>query len=141
MRYLRVAVEIRDAMVRHFWLEGEARFARGLVVRDDALALDRTVDASAFATFYLGVFGADTAMVDGTMRAIREKLWIQTEVGGLARYENDSYQRNSGEAPHIPGNPWVICSLWLAEYAIARAATVAELQSALDLVRWARSKG
>jgi GH15 family glucan-1,4-alpha-glucosidase len=31
--------------------------------------------------------------------------------------------------------------LWLAEYAIARAGTVAELQSALDLVRWARSKG
>jgi len=140
-RYLRVAGEIRQAIVRHFWLEGEARFARGLVIRDDVLELDRTVDASAFATFYLGVFGAETAMVDGTMRAIREKLWIQTEVGGVARYENDSYQRVSGDTPQIAGNPWLICSLWLAEYAIARAGTVAELQSALDLVRWARSKG
>ena len=79
-------------------------------------------------------------MVEGTMRAIREKLWVQTEVGGVARYENDSYQRVSGETTQVAGNPWLICSLWLAEYAIARARSVAELQSALDLVRWARSK-
>jgi GH15 family glucan-1,4-alpha-glucosidase len=138
--YLRVAVEIRDAMVRHLWLEGETRFARGLVLRDEALELDRTVDSSTFAPFYLGVFGADTAMVEGTMHAIREKLWVQTEVGGVARYENDTYQRVAGEGPSIAGNPWIICSLWLAEHAVARAGSVAELQSALDLVRWARSK-
>jgi len=34
----------------------------------------------------------------------------------------------------------LICTLWLAEYAVARATNVAELQEALDLVRWARSK-
>jgi GH15 family glucan-1,4-alpha-glucosidase len=39
-----------------------------------------------------------------------------------------------------PGNPWLICTLWLAEHAIARAKSVAELQSALDLLRWARAK-
>src|SRR5207237_1754450 len=40
----------------------------------------------------------------------------------------------------VPGNPWIICTLWLAEHAIARATSVAELQSALDLVRWVRSR-
>src|SRR5712691_823835 len=124
--YLRVAVEIRDAMVRHLWLESETRFARGLVLRDEALELDRTVDASTFAPFYLGVFGAATAMVEGTMHAIRAKLWVQTEVGGVARYENDAYQRVAGDGSSIAGNPWIICSLWLAEHAVARAASVAE---------------
>ena len=138
-RYDAVAVEIRDAMLRHLWLEEEGRLARGLILRDDELQLDRTIDASVFATFYFGVFGASTAMVDATMRAVRDALWVQTEVGGIARYENDSYQRAAG-ADALPGNPWVICTLWLAEHAIARATSVAELQSALDLIRWARSK-
>ena len=139
-RCLSIAAEIRDAMVRHLWIEDETRFARGLTVQDGSLQLDRTIDASAFATFYLGAFPAESAMVEGTMRAVRDKLWVQTEVGGLARYENDSYQRVGDAAPAEPGNPWLICTLWLAEHAIARATSVAELQSALDLVRWVRSK-
>ncbi|HUJ15882.1 MAG TPA: glycoside hydrolase family 15 protein [Thermoanaerobaculia bacterium] len=137
---LAVAAEIRDAMVEHLWLEDEARFARGLTLQDGALALDRTIDASAFATFFLGAFPAESAMVEGTMRAIRDRLWVQSEVGGVARYENDSYQRVAEAATPVPGNPWIICTLWLAEHAIARATSVAELQSALDLVRWVRSK-
>ncbi|HJT15907.1 MAG TPA: glycoside hydrolase family 15 protein [Thermoanaerobaculia bacterium] len=137
---LAVAAEIRDAMVRHLWLEDEARFARGLTIRSGKLELDRTTDASLFATFFLGTFPAESAMVEGTMRAIRDKLWVQTETGGVARYENDGYQRVTDAAVPVPGNPWIICTLWLAEHAIARATSVAELQSALDLVRWVRSK-
>jgi len=137
---LAVAAEIRDAMVRHLWIEDESRFARGLTVQDGTLQLDRTIDASTFATFFLDIFPAESAMVEGTMRAVRDKLWVQTEVGGVARYENDSYQRVADAATPVPGNPWIICTLWLAEHAIARATSVAELQSALDLVRWVRSK-
>jgi len=40
----------------------------------------------------------------------------------------------------VPGNPWLICTLWLAEHAVARATSIAELQSALDLLRWVRAK-
>jgi glucoamylase len=138
-RYLRVASEIREAMVRHLWLDDQGRFARGLLLQDGTLQLDPTIDSSAFATFYLGIFAAESAMVDGTMRAIREKLWVQTELGGVARYENDPYHRVS-ESPSVPGNPWLICTLWLAEHAIARATSIAELQSAIDLLRWTRSK-
>lgn len=138
--YSIAAAEVRDAMIHHLWLEEERRFARGLVLRDDDLEVDKTVDSSAFATFYLDVFPATSALVGGTMEAIREKLWVETEVGGMARYEGDAYHRISEETTRVPGNPWLICTLWLAEHTIARATTIAELQSALDLVRWARSK-
>ena len=134
------AAQVKDAMVRHLWIEEEARFARGLVLRDDELVLDKTVDASTFAVFHLGVFAPTTAFVSGTMEAIRERLWVATEVGGIARYEDDGYHRISEETQRVPGNPWLICTLWLAEHAVARAGNIAELQSALDLVRWARSK-
>jgi len=134
--YLKAASEIRDAMKKHLWLEDEGRFARGLVDNQ----LDRTIDSSAFATFYLGVFPAASAMVEGTMSAIREKLSVHTESGGVARYENDAYHRISSETDRVPGNPWILCTLWLAEHDLARATDADALQSALDLVRWARSK-
>ncbi len=51
-RYLEAASRLRDAIVRHLWLEDEGRFARGLMLHGDELVLDRTVDASAFATFH-----------------------------------------------------------------------------------------
>ncbi|HEX8154129.1 MAG TPA: glycoside hydrolase family 15 protein, partial [Thermoanaerobaculia bacterium] len=139
-KWLKAANEVRDAMVEHLWLEAEGRFARGLVLKDETLELDPTIDASAFAAFYFGAFPPSSAMVEGTMRSIREHLWVQTEVGGIARYENDAYHRISEETGRVPGNPWLICTLWLAEHVIARARNVGELQSALDLVRWARSK-
>lgn len=138
--YVKAAAEVRDAMKKRFWLEEEGRFARGLVQRGDALELDPTVDASSFAIFYLGVFPPSSGLVEGTMAAIRERLWVRTEQGGVARYENDSYHRISEETGRVPGNPWILCTLWLAEHVIAKASSVEGLQRALDLVRWARAK-
>ena len=68
------------------------------------------------------------------MRSIRERLWIRTEVGGLARYENDDYQRISRE---VPGNPWFICTLWLARWLIGRAERQEQLEEGLELLGWA----
>lgn len=67
------------------------------------------------------------------MQQIREKLWCRTKVGGLARYENDSYHRVSKD---VPGNPWFITTLWLAQYYIAVAKNKNELDKALDILRW-----
>ncbi len=131
----KAADEVRDAMRKHLWLESEGRFARGIV---DG-ALDATVDASTFAAFHLDVFSAESALVQGTMRAIREHLAVQTDVGGVARYENDAYHRISAESDRVPGNPWILCMLWLAEHDVA-AAGVEGVQAALDRVRWARAK-
>ncbi|HYO75654.1 MAG TPA: glycoside hydrolase family 15 protein [Thermoanaerobaculia bacterium] len=139
--YSKAAGEVRAAMKKHLWVEEEGRFARGLTRGEGGtLTLDRTVDSSTFAAFYLGVFPSSSAMIDGTMRAVREKLWVRTEMGGAARYENDGYHRISAEMERVPGNPWILCTLWLAEHVIAKATTVDGLQRALDLVRWARAK-
>lgn len=139
-RWLDAAAELREAMVRYLWLEEEGRFARGLVLEGDALVLDRTVDASAFAAFHLGVFSPSSAMVESTMAAIRERLAVHTDVGGIARYEHDTGHKIAADAARVPGNPWILATLWLAEHDVARARSVEELQSALDHVRWARSK-
>ena len=138
--YLEAAGDLRAAMKKHLWIDEENRFARGLVMHDDELQLDRQADASTFAAFYFGVFPASTAMIDGSMSAIREKLWVRTDIGGIARYENDAYHQISAETERVPGNPWIICTLWLAEHVIAKATDRQSLERALDLVRWARAK-
>lgn len=131
--WLHAADEVRAAMKKHLWLESEGRFARGLVLSESgALELDPTVDSSAFATFYLGVFPPESALVEGTMRAIRERLSVRTDVGGITRYENDSYHRIYEDS----GNPWILCTLWLAEHELSKG----NVEGALDLVRWARAK-
>jgi glucoamylase len=137
--YADAATTLREAMKKHLWIEEQGRFARGLVLRDGAPELDPTVDASAMAAFYLGVFPATSAMVEGTMRAIREKLTVQTDVGGIARYEDDGYHRISPDTRRVPGNPWILCTLWRAEHDIATATDRDSLQRALDWVRWARA--
>lgn len=138
--YQKAAADLRDAMKKHLWIEEEGRFARGLTMNGDALELDLTVDSSAFAVFYFGVFPPSSAMVEGTMRAVREKLWVHTDTGGVARYENDTYHRIYDEEQRVTGNPWILSTLWLAEHVIAKATNAEGLQRALDLVRWARAR-
>src|SRR5207247_1287158 len=55
---------------------------------------------------------------------------------GIARYENDYYHQQSQDLANVPGNPWFICTLWLAQWAIATARTKADLKPAVALFEW-----
>ncbi len=57
--------------------------------------------------------------------------------GSVARYQGDRFQAVEPASPAVPGNPWFICTLWLAQHRIARAATLEELRPARDLLEWA----
>jgi GH15 family glucan-1,4-alpha-glucosidase len=70
------------------------------------------------------------------MEAVREGLWVKTPVGGVARYANDYYFRRSDDVERVPGNPWFICTLWLASWYVARAQSRAELREARELLEW-----
>jgi len=71
------------------------------------------------------------------MQAIGRKLWVRVGVGGVARYERDWYFHVTQAWEKVPGNPWIICTLWLADWYIATAKTTAALRSAVDLLEWA----
>jgi len=62
---------------------------------------------------------------------------VQTDVGGFARYEGITTFRRSGDLERIPGNPWFICTLWAAQWYIARAKIKQDLTTALELMQWA----
>jgi GH15 family glucan-1,4-alpha-glucosidase len=136
--YEQSATEIRDAMAKYLYRPEIGRFARAIVPnRDGGFEVDSTIDASLFGTFYFGVFAPDDPMVVNTMNAVENRLWAKTPIGGVARYENDNYMRVSNNTDIIPGNPWFICTLWLADYRIAAAKTLEDLEGAMGILDWA----
>ncbi len=129
-RLMKAAARMKQAILDHMYDRATARFARAL--RPDG-SLDMTVDSALAFLFAYGPFRARDAAVEGTMRAVIDSLWTRAGSGGLARYENDAYQRVAADTP---GNPWVITTLWLARWHIARAASVDELAKGLQLLNW-----
>ncbi len=138
-RYRSVAdEEIKPAVEEHMWSSKLGRFVRTIRSdKDGHWHSDPTIDASLFGLWYFGMFDADVPRIVATMEAVRDRLWIKTEVGGVARYEDDYYHQVSDDIERVPGNPWFICTLWLAQWIIAKAETDADLEPALELVRWA----
>jgi len=136
-RYQRASEEVRAALLAHFWDDEMNCFARMVTTDADGnLMRDMTCDASAYALFAFGVLPADDPKVAATMGRMGRRLWVKAGGGGLARYEQDYYFRVSDDFEQVPGNPWIICTLWLADWYIATAKKPSDLKSAVDLLEW-----
>jgi len=133
-RYQEAAAEIRDGASQYLWREEMGCFCRMLTIGDDgSLTVDPMLDASLWGLFAFGMYGADDPKIDATMAALRRELWVTTPVGGMARYRDDGYYRVSDD---VPGNPWFVCTLWFAEYLIARSRNEAGLDEAQQILSW-----
>lgn len=130
-RYRAAAEAVRVGMATHLFVREANRFARQLTES----GVDLTVDASLYGAFAFGAFTARHPMVRATMAAVQHQLWVPTPRGGCIRYPGDAYQCASVPASGL-GNPWIICTLWLAQYAIEAAATVEELERARPYLDW-----
>jgi GH15 family glucan-1,4-alpha-glucosidase len=141
-RYRQASDEVRDAIASRFWNEERGHLLRMLSVGPDGkLGTDSpdcfVVDSAATAAFQFGVLRADDPRLVATMEKIKAKLWVNTDVGGIARYERDTYQQvEHVDFARVPGNPWFICTLWLADWMIARARSRTELAAARELLMW-----
>lgn len=126
-KYRGMAEWIKRGLLAHLWDEETGRFARGLVQREYGWEKDMTLESSLFGLFEFGVLPASDDRVIRTMNAIARDLAVRTEVGGIARYTNDYYFQQSGDIGRIPGNPWIICTLWVAGFQIETALTLLDL--------------
>jgi len=130
---------MKEGLLRHLYRPELGRFARMLTLRGDAgeYDVDATIDSSLYAVYALGVFPADQPEVVNTMRAIEERLWVRTGIGGIARYENDRYHRIGDDVHNVAGNPWIICTLWLADWYLAIANKAEDLTRPREILEWA----
>jgi GH15 family glucan-1,4-alpha-glucosidase len=141
-RYNEHADKVREALKRHLWHNDQGRFARmATPMHGGDYRLDMTADSANYAVWAFGALDPREPMAEAEMRALREKLWVKTDVGGCARYERDYFHQVERENTAIaPGNPWVICTLWHAQHAIARAMNTAELELALPYLEWVAAR-
>lgn len=91
---------------------------------------DTVVDISTLYGF--GHYLSDTSdAFKKTFTQVEEQL-IRAPGGGVARYVHDDYFQ---EKSQYPGNPWIVCSLWLAQLYLERG----DVTKAEELIRWSLS--
>jgi GH15 family glucan-1,4-alpha-glucosidase len=135
--YRRVSTRMRAAAREFLFDSDRGHFSRMIKVKaDGAIERDSTLDASIAGAFQIGLFPIDDPLLVSTMEALERRLWCRTEVGGVARYENDYYHQVSNDLENVPGNPWFICTLWLADWHAARAQSIEDLGRARELLEW-----
>jgi len=136
-RYAGVAEDMKRATDAYLWSEALGRFVRTVTPNGAGYDIDAVLDASLCGLFLFGMYEASDPRIVVTVEALREKLAVRTPIGGLARYEGDVYQRSvPPDDADVPGNPWFICTLWLAQWDIARAQSPEELGPALAALSW-----
>lgn len=141
-KYRQAADEIKQATIQHLYDPELKRFIRMVQFHaDGTCTCDTTLDSSMWALFKFGMFDADDPMIVSTMKAIEDRLTVKTSVGGVARYENDYYHQVSHDIDKVPGNPWFICTLWVAQWHIARAKSLHELQDVIATLQWVQQHG
>jgi len=138
-KYRQAAAEIKETALEYLFDKKLGRFLRSITVdADGVVEPDYTIDSSICGPFLFGMLQAADPLIESTMAALIDRLWCKTEVGGIARYENDRYQQVSHDIANIPGNPWFVSTMWIAQYHIARAQSVDDLKPALQILIWAQ---
>ncbi|HAM49339.1 MAG TPA: glycoside hydrolase family 15 [Nitrospiraceae bacterium] len=135
-KYSKASGRMKDALREYLYSDEVARFLSSVSERLGILKKDFRLDSSLAGLFAFGVFSAEDEKIASTMNALKDRLWCKTEIGGMARYENDRYQSVVEPNKEICGNPWIICTLWYAQYQIERAKHKEELQEAVVTLNW-----
>ncbi|KKU81740.1 MAG: Glycoside hydrolase 15-related protein [Parcubacteria group bacterium GW2011_GWA1_47_8] len=134
--YMTAAAEIREAILTHLYDETQGTFIKMINV-DDAgtMSYDKTLDmSSVYGIFAFGVLDIDDERLTRAIGQVESRLLCKTNVSGVARYEGDPYFQITS---NVPGNPWIITTLWLAQYYIARAKKEADFEQAKKWLTWA----
>lgn len=138
--YQKAADDIKVGILKHLWSDKDQTFRRGIEIHKDGTVVnDNTADASAFfGVMQFGVLPIDDERLVKATENISAKLLCQTKIGGMARYEDDKYYQVSKT---LPGNPWVITTLWYVQFLIARAEKESDLDEVKKWFAWMADRG
>lgn len=135
---LAVAQRMRSSILEHLYDEDLKMFVKLIRLNDAGdVEVDRTLDMSSFfGPVYFGVLEpGDTRMV-AACKTVEQHLRAKGASDGFVRYAGDNYYaRFDAESP----NPWVVTSLWMAQYYIMRAEKVKDLEDAYHILEWTAS--
>ncbi|HEY1064248.1 MAG TPA: glycoside hydrolase family 15 protein [Candidatus Saccharimonadales bacterium] len=110
-------------------------FRRGQLLQPDAtFSNNDAVDISSlYGPFMYARLPLDDARLVTTARAVEAQLLNKGPIGGVIRYPGDDYFLSK---PQYGGNPWIVCTLWLAQYYQANG----RQEDAEQLLEWALAR-
>jgi len=134
--YTTAAFEIRQSILTYLYDDAQGIFVKMLNVKDDGtIQYDSTLDmSSVYGIFAFNVLDIEDPRLSRMIKQVEDRILVKTAVGGVARYEGDTYFRDT---TGVPGNPWIITTMWLAQYYIARAKKESDFTPAHQLIAWA----
>ncbi|TMB47163.1 MAG: glycoside hydrolase family 15 protein [Chloroflexi bacterium] len=136
-RYRDAAEKLREAADTHLYSSDLGRFPRRITIDEDGTqTIDMVLDSAITGLWRFGMYTPDDPRIVATMNAIADQLSNKGACGGIARYSNDYYFKVDPDTKKVPGNPWFMCTLWLAQWYIATAKTTHDLKPARDIINW-----
>jgi len=133
-KFNKAAQNVKKAILVYLYDEDEQRFIKRVFHEKGELKKDKTNDASNFyGIVEFGVLEPHDPKVVSTVESFKKELTCKGSIGGYARYQNDQYYQVD---PNLPGNPWFITTLWLADYYVKISKTQKDLEKAIELLSW-----
>lgn len=132
--YAAASDEVITALEKYLFDEQRGVYYRRVEFVGDKLQFDYTIDSSILSLINLGILPDDSDRLRSSVKAIESALRLKAGIDGVARYEGDYYFRESDQ---YPGNPWIICTMWLAQAKIRLATKREELLEPMEWLKWA----
>lgn len=133
-RFTAAAQQTREAILKYLWDDKEKLFYKMINFVNSDTIIDRTLDTSSIYGIYkFGVLEKDDKRLVAAIKVLEDRLANDKTIGGIPRYEGDKYYRLHSD---VAGNPWIITTLWLAQYYIAAAKNEKGLGVARQWLRW-----
>src|SRR5439155_1214154 len=127
-RYRDAAERMREASDTNLYSEELDRFPRRITAEDDeSVTVDTVLDSAIYGLWRFGMYPPNDRRIVNTMKAIAEQLANKANCGGIARYMDDYYFKVEPDTTKTPGNPWFMCTMWLAEWYIVTAKSAADV--------------
>ncbi len=132
--YRETAEEIKQAILKYLYDEESGTFYKMINFKDDEIVYDRTLDMSSiYGIFAFDVLDVEDERLSRAVKNVEDRLICKTYVSGVARYEGDPFHRR---AENVPGNPWFITTLWLAQYYIKKAKKESDFDEVKKWLDW-----
>lgn len=132
--YQAIAQRLQQAIGDMLYNKELKTFVKHVRHTEDGVEYDTTIDMSSIhGIVFFDVFDIDDERVTEAIATTRAALHVASDSKGYVRYQCDSYytMQEAGSP-----NPWVITTLWVAQYLIKRASTAADLIEPLEILNW-----
>ena len=132
MRWKHTADDIRSNLDKLYHEDGY--FVKGFLLEESGeLTFDNTLDISNLygPYMYAGLSLSDPRIIS-TAEHVERRILNTSPAGGVIRYEHDNYFLTK----EFLGNPWVVSTLWLAQY----YASTKQIDKAQALLDWSLAR-